>query len=122
MKGKPISTMALMHYWEWETELTRKEREMKGYIERKALIDKIFPIGLVDDGRYALPAKAVKTAIDNAPVADVVEVVRCKDCKHYSCERSINHHECNIFNGAYETVGYPTMPDDYCSYGERKEI
>lgn len=28
MKGKPISTIALMHYWEWETELARKEREM----------------------------------------------------------------------------------------------
>ena len=45
---------------------------MKEYIEREALIKKIFPIGCIDDGRYAIPAKAVKTAIDTAPTADVV--------------------------------------------------
>lgn len=47
----------------------------KQYIERGALIDKIFPIGLIDDGRYVIPAKAVKTVIDKAPTADVAPVV-----------------------------------------------
>lgn len=47
----------------------------KQYIERGALINKIFPIGMIDDGRYAISAKAVKTAIDKSPTADVVEVV-----------------------------------------------
>ena len=44
----------------------------KQYIERGALINKIFPIGMIDDGRYAISAKAVKTAIDKSPTADVV--------------------------------------------------
>ena len=59
--------------------------------------------------------------IDRLPTADVVEVVRCKDCKHYSYAQSINRYECNIFNGAYNFIGYPTKPNDYCSYGERRE-
>lgn len=55
--------------------------------------------------------------------ADVVEVVRCKDCKHWrhETEERIEHYECNIFCGAYGR-GYPTGADDFCSYGERKEV
>lgn len=49
------------------------------------------------------------------PAADVVEVVRCKDCKYakpmsfkgyFMCKR---HHK------------YCRKSDDFCSYGERKE-
>ena len=47
--------------------------------------------------------------------ADVVEVVRCKDCKwyHYGhCMRPINTIKSSfIFNG----------PMEYCSYGQREE-
>ena len=45
--------------------------------------------------------------------ADVVEVVRCKDCEHYCanyCTRDIKGRT-NMF---YMNV------DDFCSYGERK--
>lgn len=42
------------------------------YIDADKLIDKIFPIGLVDDGKYTINAKAVKIAIDKMPTADVV--------------------------------------------------
>lgn len=73
-------------------------------------------------------AKTVKRCIEvddsvpNAATAvDFVEVVRCKDCKHYSYTQSINRYECNIFYGAYNFIGYPTKPNDFCSYGERKE-
>jgi hypothetical protein len=94
---------------------------MKEYIERGALIKKMFPIGLVDDGRYALPAKAVKTAIDNAPAADVVEVVRCRDCQFAYIDgdraycRNINT---PWYNDYFEIF---TNANDFCSYGERKE-
>ena len=49
-----------------------------------------------------------------SPTADVVEVVRCKDCKHYIasyCTRDIKGRT-NMF--------YMT-DNDYCSYGERRE-
>ena len=44
---------------------------MARYGDLDALEKKLFPIGMVDDGRYALPAKSVKVAIDNLPTADV---------------------------------------------------
>ena len=45
--------------------------------------------------------------------ADAVEVVRCKDCKHY-----LNEHICMYFSrhGTIETSSYA-----YCSYAERRE-
>lgn len=45
---------------------------------------------------------------------DLVPVVRCKDCKHLVEARG----------GLFCVSGYPARimkPDDYCSYGERKE-
>lgn len=56
------------------------------------------------------------------PAADVVEVVRCKDCKHWRHETDgmIDHYECAVFCGCYGK-GYLTGADDFCSYGERKE-
>jgi hypothetical protein len=53
--------------------------------------------------------------LDKAPTADVVPVVRCKDCKHYEIHKPSVTLNC-------ERGGriVPMMPDDYCSYGERK--
>jgi hypothetical protein len=93
----------------------------KKYIEVNALLDKIFPYGMVDSGNYVIQAKAVRVAIDSMATADVVEVVRCKDCK--SCDvyyprkekgkaAEIAYH-CELFEHA-------TKPTDYCSHGERK--
>lgn len=42
--------------------------------------------------------------------ADVVKVVRCKDCIHYD---EHNRWQCDRF-------GQSVNADDYCSYGERK--
>lgn len=51
--------------------------------------------------------------IDNAPTIDAVEVVRCKDCKHYESDGGAIM-ICNIT----DMVG---DDDDYCSYGVREE-
>lgn len=49
-------------------------------------------------------------------VADVVEVVRCKDCKYWQDNNNeYPHQECRW--GNYETPD----PDDYCSCGELKD-
>ena len=54
--------------------------------------------------------------IDNAPTVDAVPVVRCKDCKHYEIHKPKVLENC-------ERNGYiiPMKPDDFCSYGERKD-
>ena len=48
--------------------------------------------------------------------ADVAPVVRCKDCKHYEIHKPKVLENC-------ERNGYiiPMKPDDFCSYGERKD-
>jgi hypothetical protein len=51
----------------------------------------------------------IQQGLFNIPAADVVEVVRCKNCKFY--HKNICPH------WAYTE----TKPDDFCSYGERRE-
>lgn len=43
----------------------------------------------------------------------IEEIVRCKDCKNYSQD----YKTCNIM----DCFGWEYMPNDYCSYGERKD-
>ena len=52
--------------------------------------------------------------ISKMPDADVVEVVRCKDCKYYEI-----HKPTITLNCEREGKLVPMMPNDYCSYGER---
>ena len=57
--------------------------------------------------------------INEQPTADVVEVVRCKDCKHLwrgFPERGMLSCMQNPFRRRQ------VMLDDFCSYGERKEL
>lgn len=55
--------------------------------------------------------------IRNQPTIDAVEVVRCKDCKYWQDNNvGYPHDECRWGNG--ETPD----PDDFCSYGERREF
>ena len=54
--------------------------------------------------------------MDEIPPADVVEVVRCKDCKWWSLPENItaDFYICKKFDG----VRYG---EDYCSRGERRK-
>ena len=69
--------------------------------------------------------EAVKRIKDIEP-ADVVSVVRCKDCKHVYCH--IYHgwqepiYTCAHLRSRWNTDNdLEVNPDDFCSYGERKE-
>lgn len=53
--------------------------------------------------------------IANAPTVDAVEVVRCRECKYCDPE---NYH-CDHPMGT--AAPFRRKPDDFCSYGERKE-
>ena len=48
---------------------------------------------------------------------DVVEVVRCKDCKHWGGVTF--GYVCRRFSGSY--IRNETRETDFCNYGERKE-
>ena len=79
------------------------ERE-KRYIEVSNLPN--FEVSCSNDKRYILlPFEHLY----DIPTADVVEVVRCKDCRYFDGEG------CLKTNGEFEP-----NPTDYCSYGERR--
>ena len=53
--------------------------------------------------------------IDDAPTIDAVEVVRCRDCKHYIVEGITTQY------GWCHEYKHSVNEDDFCSYGERRE-
>ena len=70
----------------------------------------------IDGRNYA----RMKMHINEANVVDAVEVVRCKDCTHYDNDKCI----CNFHSEEpqiYATFSVDMTPDDFCSYGERKD-
>lgn len=55
----------------------------------------------------------------DAPTADVVEVVRCGQCKHCTLTDEGEYNPEDIVCDYFMTDGM--QENDYCSYGERKE-
>ena len=55
--------------------------------------------------------------IDPKPKPDVVEVVRCKDCKYY---KQNPYGEADEKMCMYWADWLPTEDTDFCSYGERR--
>ena len=104
---------------------------MAEYIEREAL-----KRDLIDNRGFYL--SIVKAAIENAPTADVVEVVRCQDCAHAepldrNCEISTSlYMHCKLWRGDHtRNVWHKykkyykdyslVMRDGYCSDGEKMD-
>lgn len=82
---------------------------MNRYIDADALLSK-----LPDD----LPYKAsVKMVLMQSPTVDVVEVVRCKDCKFRKTPDCAMWYECSRCGGQWSWENNY----DYCSCGERRE-
>ena len=57
-----------------------------------------------------------KSLVETAETADVVHVVRCKDCIH----RDPEDKKCDC---SFQAKGgiFPMDDDDFCSYGERRK-
>ena len=94
------------------------------YIERESLLSEIqeeldFATTFFspDESKYVKSGlRRIKKLVEKHSTADVVEVVRCKDCKHYEI-----HKPTITLNCEREGKLVPMMPNDYCSYGERSE-
>lgn len=80
---------------------------MAEFIKREAVIDLI-------TRRYENP-KICTQEINSIPAADVVEVVRCKDCK-YCIKEDDYEFWCNGFCSPARLVN----PEDFCSHGFNK--
>lgn len=62
--------------------------------------------------------------ITNAPPADVVEVVRCKDCQHYfkplgRCSRHSEYPDQSVSGFGFS---FWVNEDDFCSHGEKRDF
>lgn len=55
------------------------------------------------------------------PTGDAVPVVRCKDCKWFADNNDGDWFGCWLFQTIQIIPEDTPKPDDYCSYGERKD-
>lgn len=88
---------------------------MAEYIEREALGIGYADPKAFDNPVYAEGWNSAIRIIYEAPVEDVVPVVRCKDCICYETGKEYEPY-CNHINGLDGA-----KPNDYCSLGEKKK-
>lgn len=95
---------------------------MAEYIEREAVI-----AYLENHKRVAKEQNLILSADEDAiikflkekcPTADVVEVVRCKDCIHKNLTTDGEYDPEDIVCGYHMSDGF--REDDFCSYGVRR--
>ena len=97
---------------------------MKKYIEADLLKQKVESLFYGEhtcdesyNSGYDDAINDVLDILDNAPTADVQEVVRCKNCKYAIKNQAvfgIVDYKCNL----HGVSGFDT--EDFCSYGKRK--
>lgn len=90
---------------------------MADLINRQALMEYPIRINHYDKEHgnldFALGIESVLEYAEHLPTVEAVEVVRCKDCKHYN--QSTYGDMCKFW-----VDWLPTESDDFCSYGERR--
>lgn len=99
---------------------------MAEYIERAAAVKSVLrmrrPENSVAQNRML---SIIQMDMLKLPAADVAPVVRCKDCKHYRNYPNglcYLHTEPKTNARGYSGEAVCVEPDDFCSYGERKNV
>lgn len=88
----------------------RRKKMSDDYIRRQAAID----IVVFECGKWTGLAKEISKQLKQLSV-DVVQVVRCKDCKFYTSMRP------DIKTGICDLNVHHMGDDGFCSCGERRE-
>ena len=86
----------------------------KEYIDRKrAIVEACNSLEL-----FPSEYEALEYSLNKIPAADVVEVIRCKDCIHYKNDTEY----CKKHDKGYCSFDdYIKPKNHYCGYAERKE-
>lgn len=84
---------------------------MAEYIEREAILREIERREALMVGDKLVSVDAMKSFIKNRPATDVVEVVRCKDCKYFGLNDENVPYCINPFG-----LDDPE-PNGFCNYG-----
>ena len=99
------------------------------YIEREAAKHELLSEAVcMNHPEYLMKDDALHV-IDSIPAADVVEVVRCKNCRYFwqyseKHAQEVEHADGDCFIkvlNSEEMQPYSCKYDDYCSYGERRD-
>jgi hypothetical protein len=80
---------------------------MADYINREAVRNELYDADAITMRGVAI--------LNNFPSANVAEVVRCNECRYCDPERHYCDHPMST------SIPIPRKPDDFCSYGERKD-
>ena len=94
---------------------------MSRYIDREDLLNNLKQFA------PELLKPLIVSLIEKQPTADVVEVVRCRDCKYWDKVKNPNHAgegiciSPNKSIGGYCTRKGATLENDYCSLGARMD-
>lgn len=95
---------------------------MPRYIDADALTENLLSYADANKGTYhAEGFKNAITVVEDQPTADVVKVVRCKDCNH----RIFDHgfYACDLDSWDFHEHGRNAEDDNwFCADGEKKEI
>ena len=86
---------------------------MTEYIERAALKRELAPY---EENDFSQQMDVILAIVDAQPAADVVEVVRCKDCIWRGREECAMFYRCDC--GEQHTW---ETDNDFCSYVERRD-
>ena len=90
---------------------------MAEYIEREQVKDELLSWAVCIKHPEHLLKEDALCVIDAIPAADVVPVVRCKDCKYRSYDYDcVGNHLCEKRGNRYYCED-----NDFCSYGERRD-
>lgn len=84
------------------------------------MIDADKLVDMLYDNEFAVlcPLDEVSGVVDACPTVDAVIVTRCKDCKHYDLGVCLKiYSDGNAQKDSWQSRN----PDDFCSYGERKD-
>lgn len=89
---------------------------MAEYIDRGTAIAKLTALEVSKPNATMITAKRL---LADMPAADVAPVVRCNGCKHYDMGVCLKIYS---DGNAHPEAWQSRKPDDFCSYGERKEV
>jgi hypothetical protein len=103
--------------WEIKTEGYRKAEEVIINLPSSQPIEvqKAYYRGKIDGIKECRAMlKKVKEELAKKP-----EIIRCKDCKHYTLKPQVNSNNCYIRHCTRSAL-ISSKPDDYCSWAERR--
>lgn len=98
--------------------LMEKGKKMVDYISRQKAIEAIMDLPNCPNGYSdTYDKECIIGTIEEVPTADVVEVVRCKDCKHSIEDKLFGGLWCQHLTEKH----CERNADFYCGSGERRE-